>query len=107
MRSDSDDEVIIAVLYAPGLATLDEVRLVTSSLRKPSNVLAPPMKGVTVAQLAEAGVKRISVGGALARAALTALLRAATEMREQGSFGWASGLASGTAVNNLLGTRSS
>jgi 2-methylisocitrate lyase-like PEP mutase family enzyme len=86
------------VLYAPALTTLDEVRLVTSALSKPVNVLAPMLKGVTVAHLAETGVKRISVGGALARAALTALLRAGTEMRDQGSFGWASGLASSTDV---------
>src|SRR5215207_1754900 len=64
------------VLYAPALSTLDEVRLVTSAVSKPVNVLAPMLKGVTVAQLADAGVKRISLGGALARAALTAVLRA-------------------------------
>jgi 2-methylisocitrate lyase-like PEP mutase family enzyme len=91
------------VLYAPALTTLDEVRLVTSALSKPVNVLAPMLKGVTEAQLADAGVKRISIGGALARAALTALLRAATEMRDQGSFGWTSDLASGTDINKLLG----
>jgi 2-methylisocitrate lyase-like PEP mutase family enzyme len=62
------------------------------------------LKGVTVAQLVEVGVKRISIGGALSRAALTALLRAGTEMRDQGSFGWTSDLASGTDVNKLLGT---
>jgi 2-methylisocitrate lyase-like PEP mutase family enzyme len=82
------------VLYAPALTTLEEVRLLTSAVSKPLNVLAPMLKGVTVAQLAEAGVRRISLGGALARAALTALLRAGTEMRDQGSFGWASDLAS-------------
>jgi 2-methylisocitrate lyase-like PEP mutase family enzyme len=82
------------VLYAPALTTLDEVRLLTSAVSKPLNVLAPMLKGVTVAQLAEAGVRRISLGGALARAALTALLRAGTEMREQGSFGWGADLAS-------------
>lgn len=90
------------VLYAPALTTLDEVRLVTSAVSKPVNVLAPMLKGVTVAQLAEAGAKRISVGGALARAALTALLRAGKEMREQGSFRWTSDLASGADVNRLL-----
>jgi 2-methylisocitrate lyase-like PEP mutase family enzyme len=82
------------VLYAPALNTLDEVRLLTGAVSKPVNVLAPMLKGVTVAQLAEAGVRRISLGGALARAALNALLRAGTEMRDQGSFGWASDLAS-------------
>jgi 2-methylisocitrate lyase-like PEP mutase family enzyme len=92
------------VLYAPALTTLDEVRLVTSALSKPVNVLAPPLKDITVAQLADAGVRRISIGGALARAALSALLRAGIEMRDQGSFGWTSNLASGNDVNKLLGT---
>lgn len=90
------------VLYAPALTTLNEVRLVTSALSKPVNVLAPPLKGVTVAQLADAGARRISIGGAMARAALTALLRAGVEMRDQGSFGWASGLATGADVDKLL-----
>lgn len=93
------------VLYAPGLATLDEVRLVTGALSKPVNVLAPMLKGVTVAQLAAAGVKRISVGGAMARAAITALLRAGMEILDQGSFGWASDLASGADVGKLLNAR--
>ena len=43
------------VLYAPGLTTLDEVRLVAGALSKPVNVLGPLLKGVTVAQLAEIG----------------------------------------------------
>ncbi|HEY0384757.1 MAG TPA: isocitrate lyase/phosphoenolpyruvate mutase family protein, partial [Pyrinomonadaceae bacterium] len=46
------------VLYAPALTTLDEVRLVTSEVSKPVNVLAPLVKGVTVAQLADAGARR-------------------------------------------------
>jgi 2-methylisocitrate lyase-like PEP mutase family enzyme len=90
------------VLYAPALTTLDEVRLVTSALRKPVNVLAPLVKGVTVAQLADAGAKRISLGGALARAALSALLRASAEVQDQGSFGWTSNLVSGNELGKLL-----
>ena len=90
------------VLYAPGLKTLDEVRLVAGALTKPVNVLAPLVKGVTVAQLAEAGARRISLGGALARAALTALLRACAEMQEAGSFAWTSDLASSADVKKLL-----
>jgi 2-methylisocitrate lyase-like PEP mutase family enzyme len=90
------------VLYAPGLKTLAEVRLVTGALTKPVNVLAPLIKGVTVANLTEAGVKRISVGGALARAAISALMRAGVEMRDEGSFGWATGLASSDEVRRLL-----
>lgn len=93
------------VLYAPGLKTLDEVRLVAGALTKPVNVLAPLLKGVTVAQLAEAGARRISVGGALARAALTMLLRAATEMQQAGSFTWTSNLASSADVTKLLSDR--
>jgi 2-methylisocitrate lyase-like PEP mutase family enzyme len=93
------------VLYAPGLTTLDEVRLVTGALTKPVNVLAPLLKGVTVTQLADAGAKRISTGGALARAAVTALLRACAEMREAGSFAWTSDLASSADVKELLSAR--
>jgi 2-methylisocitrate lyase-like PEP mutase family enzyme len=89
------------VLYAPGLKTLDEVRLVTGALTKPVNVLAL-LRGVTVAQLADAGAKRISTGGALARAAITALLRAGAEMRDRGSFEWTSDLASSADVKKLL-----
>ena len=91
------------VLYAPGLRTLDEVRLVAGALSKPLNVLAPPLGAVTVAELADAGATRISLGGALARAAVTALLRAGAEMRERGSFGWAAELASAGEVARLLG----
>ena len=91
------------VLYAPGLTTLDQVRAVTGAVGKPVNVLAPPLKGVTLAQLAEAGAKRISIGGALARAAMAALLRAGREMRDQGSFGWTSDLAPGADIKKLLG----
>jgi 2-methylisocitrate lyase-like PEP mutase family enzyme len=90
------------VLYAPGLSTLDEIRMVTSALSKPVNVLAPLLKGVTMTQLVEAGVKRVSIGGALARAAITVLLRAGGEMRERGSFAWTSDLASSADVKKLL-----
>jgi 2-methylisocitrate lyase-like PEP mutase family enzyme len=91
------------VLYAPGLRTLDEVRLLKGALRKPLNVLAPPLKGVTLAQLADAGAKRVSTGGALARAAVTALLRAGAEMLNPGSFDWTSDLKSSADVGRLLG----
>lgn len=86
------------MLYAPGLKTLDEVRRVAGALTKPLNVLAPLLKGVTVAELAGAGARRVSVGGALARAAVCAMMRAGTEMISQGSFGWTAGLASSADV---------
>lgn len=90
------------VLYAPGLKTLDEVRAVTSAIGKPLNVLVAGMQIVTLGQLAEAGAKRISVGGALARAAIGELLLAGREMREQETFGWLEGAASGAEVSKLL-----
>jgi 2-methylisocitrate lyase-like PEP mutase family enzyme len=93
------------VLYAPALRTLEEVRTVVGAVDKPVNVLAPPIKNVTVAQLSEAGVKRISIGGALARAVVATLLRAGAEMRDQGSFGWTADATPGGEINRLLGAR--
>ncbi len=90
------------VLYAPALTTLEQVRAVTGAVGKPVNVLAPPLKNVTVAQLSEAGAKRISIGGALARAVIATLLRAGAEMREQGSFGWAADATPGAEIDRLL-----
>jgi 2-methylisocitrate lyase-like PEP mutase family enzyme len=101
-RLQAFEEAGADVLYAPGLKTLDEVRLVTGALNKPVNVLATLVKGVTVAELADAGAKRISVGGALARAAITTLLRVGAEMRDHGSFGWVTDLLSSNVVASLL-----
>jgi 2-methylisocitrate lyase-like PEP mutase family enzyme len=75
------------VLYAPALPDLAAVREVCRSVDRPVNVLASPAFGV--AELAEAGVARISLGSALSRAALAALHRAAQEILEHGSFGFA------------------
>jgi 2-methylisocitrate lyase-like PEP mutase family enzyme len=73
------------VLYAPGLTDLDDIRRVVSSLDRPVNVLARP--GVpAVAELAEVGVARISVGGGFAFAALGAVLEAAAELRDAGTY---------------------
>lgn len=78
------------VLYAPGLTSLDAIRTVCASVSKPVNVLMG-LVGATfsVEQLAAAGVKRISVGGSFARAALGALVRAAREVKEKGTFAYA------------------
>ncbi len=77
------------VLYAPGLRDLAAIRTVTASVGKPVNVVASAIDpAITVAQLAEVGVKRISVGGALSRLALAAFLRGARELRERGAFTW-------------------
>jgi 2-methylisocitrate lyase-like PEP mutase family enzyme len=78
------------VLYAPGLTNLDAIRTVCASVSKPVNVLMG-LSGATfsVEDLAAAGVKRISVGGSFARAALGALVRAAREVKEKGTFTYA------------------
>jgi 2-methylisocitrate lyase-like PEP mutase family enzyme len=73
------------VLYAPGLTTLDEIRRVVDAVGLPVNVLVRP--GVaTVAELADAGVARISVGGAFSQVALAALDGAARELIEHGTY---------------------
>ena len=75
------------VLYAPGLKDLDTIRTVVSSVSKPVNVVmthADP--SITAADLAAAGVKRISIGGSGSRFALNAFMAAAREMAERGTF---------------------
>jgi 2-methylisocitrate lyase-like PEP mutase family enzyme len=75
------------VLYAPGITRLEDIRQVVDSVGLPVNVLARP--GVpSVDELAKAGVRRISVGGAFAFAALGAAAEAARELIEQGTYGY-------------------
>lgn len=92
------------VLYAPGLTTLDEVRRVTGAVERPINVLAPMIPGATAAELADAGAKRISIGGALARAAVMPLLHAGREMLGDGTFGWTSLMPPHGLVEEILGS---
>jgi 2-methylisocitrate lyase-like PEP mutase family enzyme len=75
------------VLFAPGLADLEQVRQVVASVDRPLNVL-PGLGGPTVAELGEAGVRRISVGGSFAFAALAGVVDAARELREHGTYGF-------------------
>ncbi|RXG89589.1 isocitrate lyase/PEP mutase family protein [Bradyrhizobium vignae] len=75
------------VLYAPGLYDLATIRTFVSSLGKPFNhVMGFADPTLTLAQLSAAGVKRISVGGAMSRYALAAFLKSGREMKENGSF---------------------
>jgi len=75
------------VLFAPGLPDLATVRRVCAAVSKPVNVIAAvPGAGFTVAALADAGVKRISLAASLYRAAMTGLLAAAHEVQERGTF---------------------
>jgi 2-methylisocitrate lyase-like PEP mutase family enzyme len=89
-RLQAFDQAGADVLYAPGLPTLEAIQTVCASVSKPVNVVMG-LKGATfsVEELAAAGVKRISVGGAFARAAFGAFLRAAREVKDQGNFSFA------------------
>jgi 2-methylisocitrate lyase-like PEP mutase family enzyme len=75
------------VLYAPGITSLDELQELVRAVDRPVNVLALPT-GPTVAELASIGVRRISVGGGFAFAALGAVVEAARELREEGTYGF-------------------
>jgi 2-methylisocitrate lyase-like PEP mutase family enzyme len=78
------------VLYAPGLSSKDDIAAVVRAVDRPVNVLMG-VQGLllSVAELSSLGVKRLSVGSALSRAALGAFLRAAREMRDHGTFTFA------------------
>ncbi len=92
------------VLYAPGLRNLDEVRHVTSALKRPFNVVTGWLDpDITAAQLGEAGARRISVGGALSRLALAAFVGAGRAMKDDGSFTWMRDMMAFAEVRRMLG----
>jgi len=77
------------VLYAPGLRDLETIRQVVAAVQKPVNVvMSSANPEITARQLADIGVKRISVGGALSRLAFAAVRDAAVTMRDAGTFQW-------------------
>jgi 2-methylisocitrate lyase-like PEP mutase family enzyme len=93
------------VLFAPGLAAIDVIRRVVDAVGRPVNVLARP-GGPTVAELASAGVARVSVGGAFAFAALGAVVEAAHELQDEGTHGYAQRFAAGRkAATAAFGAR--
>ncbi len=78
------------VLYAPGLSNLEAIRTVCASVSRPVNVvMGLPGAAFSAEDLANAGVKRISIGSAAARLAYGALLKAGQEMAERGTFTFA------------------
>lgn len=83
-RLQAYEEAGADVLYAPGLMTVEDIRSVCSSVSKPVNVLARPH--LSFDHLAEAGARRISVGGSLTWVALRAAVGAATAIRDSGDF---------------------
>lgn len=104
-RLQAFEEVGADVLYAPGLSTIEEVRAVVSAVSKPVNVLVvATAKDFTAETLAAAGVKRISVGGTLARVAYGAVLNAAKEMKDDGAFGFTFGGVSNRELSAIFKT---
>jgi 2-methylisocitrate lyase-like PEP mutase family enzyme len=93
------------VLYAPALATKDDIATVVKSVDRPVNVLMG-LQGVqlSLAELSAIGVRRVSVGSSLARTALGAFLRAAREMREHGMFTFAGEAVSPKEMGSIFTT---
>jgi 2-methylisocitrate lyase-like PEP mutase family enzyme len=91
------------VVYAPGLTDLDRIRRVVEEVRVPVNVLALP-SGPRVPELEAVGVRRISTGGALARAAYGAALAGADELRTAGTARYAADAPSTASIQDALGS---
>jgi len=92
------------VLFAPGMTNMQDIATLVRSVDRPVNILAG-MQGVhfDMAELSRAGVRRVSVGGALTRVALGALLRAAREMKESGTFTFVDEPISSGEISEMLG----
>lgn len=81
-RLQAYEKAAADVLYAPGLKTLEEVKTVVGAVSKPAHVVMISLPPTITAQALEAiGVRRISIGGAFARLALGAMMRAAADLR--------------------------
>lgn len=89
------------VLFAPGLPGIEAIRTVVSSVGKPVNVVQGT-GGLPLSELEAAGVRRVSLGGSLARVALTALKEAGEELRATGTFRFADGIVTTGSVNDLM-----
>ncbi|MEO0450388.1 MAG: isocitrate lyase/phosphoenolpyruvate mutase family protein [Pseudomonadota bacterium] len=91
------------VLYAPGLRSLADIKTVLSSVDRPVNVLFGPSDGyVPVSDLADLGVRRISVGSMLANAAMDALIKAGKELIGSGTFEFMSGMTPTLEITDLM-----
>jgi 2-methylisocitrate lyase-like PEP mutase family enzyme len=91
------------VLYAPAIQNPEDVATLVRSVGRPVNVLmGMPGMNLSVTQLAAMGVKRITVGSALARAAFGGFLRAAREILDKGTFRFNDEAAPSQEINSLL-----
>jgi 2-methylisocitrate lyase-like PEP mutase family enzyme len=90
-------------LYAPGIKTRDDIAAVVAAVApKPVNLLVGGTSELTLADIAALGVRRVSVGGGLARAAWGGFMRAAQSLANEGVFDGFAGAASGAELNALL-----
>lgn len=90
-------------LYAPGLRMPDQIAAVVAAVApKPVNLLVGSASDMTMETIAALGVRRVSVGGALARSAWGGLMRAASLLADRGSFDGFAGAASGNELNTLF-----
>ncbi len=101
-RLQAYQEVGADVLYAPGLATKDDIATLVKSVKRPVNVVIRQGVQLSLAELSAVGVKRISLGSTLYRTALGAFLRAAREMREHGTFSFSDGAVSPKEINAIF-----
>ncbi len=102
-RLQAYEEAGADVLYAPGLRDLETIRVVCAAVTKPVNVIMGlPGAMFSVSELEQAGVKRISVGSALARLAYGSVAKAAAEMRDRGTFTFADGIIGFAALEALV-----
>jgi 2-methylisocitrate lyase-like PEP mutase family enzyme len=91
------------VLYAPGITRREDLATLVASVDRPVNaVMGLQGSPLDLAELSRIGVRRVSVGSALARAAIGAFLRAAEEMRERGSFEFAVGAVSYAEISAIF-----
>jgi 2-methylisocitrate lyase-like PEP mutase family enzyme len=91
------------VLFAPGLTTSEEIRAVCKAVDRPFNVMRGPRKEMlSVAQLAELGVKRVSLGGFLQAAAMASLIEAARELATAGTFEFTKRMSAAAEIDTLL-----
>lgn len=105
-RLQSYQEAGADVLYAPGLTSRDDIAAVVRAVDRPVNVVMG-LQGVqlSLAELSDVGVQRVSVGSALSRAALGAFLRAAREMLDHGTFTFAEDAAASREINAMFEAR--
>jgi 2-methylisocitrate lyase-like PEP mutase family enzyme len=103
-RMQAYQEAGADVLFAPGLNTSDEVREMCRSIDRPFNIVRGPRKEtLTVAQVGELGVKRISLGGMMHAVAASAMIGAAKEIAESGTFEFTGSMPFAGEIDALLG----